>query len=295
MQGAALALAIRYHLAFVVQDLNAGKSVSDRVDFVVQCAVHRGYQSNIRNVGRRGGVQMHRAGNACVVEEIEVGQVDALHLLAVLAGFHRRDARVVGAKESSAALVAHGQGAVADTVVYFHFQRHGLAGLGQGGDVRLKGQESAAMGGDLLPVQPHRGVVGHSVKPQHAAGTLWHSKAGTVVGHAVVAAELRVRALVVIGRGHGDGLPRVVGIEAEIPHAVPDAAGSIGLRIHNKHLSIIRMLQKMRGSFPLSPAHAYTCYWAWLSTVVVRLMLPTGILYFTAGITVLGSYTLVLG
>ena len=86
-------------------------------------------------------------------------------------------------------------------------------------------------------------------------GTLWHSKAGTVVGHAVVAAELRVRALVVIGRGHGDGLPRVVGIEAEIPHAgqVPDAAGSIGLRIHNKHLSIIRMLQKMRGSFPSPP------------------------------------------
>lgn len=140
MQGAALALAIRYHLAFVVQDLNAGESVSDRVDFVVQCAIHRGCQGNIRNVSCRGGVQMHRAGNACVVEEIEVGQVDALHLLAGLAGFHRRDARVVGAKESSAALVAHGQGAVADTVVYF--QRHGLAGLGQGGDVRLKGQES---------------------------------------------------------------------------------------------------------------------------------------------------------
>ena len=103
MQGAALALAIRYHLAFVVQDLNAGESVSDRVDFVVQCAIHRGCQGNIRNVSCRGGVQMHRAGNACVVEEIEVGQVDALHLLAGLAGFHRRDARVVGAKESSAA------------------------------------------------------------------------------------------------------------------------------------------------------------------------------------------------
>ena len=142
---------------------------------------------------------------------------------------------------------------MADTVVYFHFQRHGLAGLGQGGDVRLKGQESAAVGGDFFPVQPHHGVVGHSVKPQHTAGTLWHSKAGTVVGHAVVAAELRVRALVVIGRGHGDGLPRVVGIEAEIPHAgqIPDTAGRIGLRIHKHYLSSSMQIGLTYTNFPL--------------------------------------------
>ena len=133
---------------------------------------------------------------------------------------------------------------MADAVVHFHIQRHGLTGLGQGGNVGFKGQEAAAMGSDLLPVQPHHGVVGHSIKAQHTAGTLRHRKAGAVVGHAVVAAELRVRTLVVVGRGHSNGLPRVVGIETEIPHAgqVPDAAGSIGLRIHNKHLSIILML-----------------------------------------------------
>ena len=81
---------------------------------------------------------MHRAGDARIVEEVKVRQVDALSLLARLAGLDGGNARVVGAKERRAALVADGQRAVADAVVHLDIERHGLAGLSQRGDVGLK-------------------------------------------------------------------------------------------------------------------------------------------------------------
>lgn len=129
---------------------------------------------------------------------------------------------------------------MADPVIDLDLKGHGVAGLGQRRDIGLKGQETAAMGDDLLTVEPHNGIVGHGIKPQHTARALGHGEGGAVVGHAVVAAELRVGALVVVGRRHRDGLPWLIGIETEIPHAgkIPDAADSIGLRIHSKTLSL---------------------------------------------------------
>ena len=37
------------------------------------------------------------------------------------------------------------------------------------------------MAGDLLPVQPHHGVVGHSVEAQHPARALGHGEGRAVV------------------------------------------------------------------------------------------------------------------
>ena len=142
---------------------------------------------------------------------------------------------------------------MADAVVHLDIERHGLAGLSQRGDVGLKRQEAAAVAGDLLPVQPHHGVVGHSVEAQHPARALGHGEGRAVVGHAVMAAELRVGALVVVGRRHRDGLPRLIGVEAEIPNAgqIPDAAGRIGLRIHIHYLSSSMRIGLTYTNFPL--------------------------------------------
>ena len=207
---------------------------------VVQLAVSTGHQRDVADISRRGRVQADGAGDARIVEEVEVRQVDTLHLLAGLAGLDCRDTGIVGAEEGSAALIADRQRAVADPVIDLDLKGHGVAGLGQRRDIGLKGQETAAMGDDLLTVEPHNGIVGHGIKPQHTARALGHGEGGAVVGHAVVAAELRVGALVVVGRRHRDGLPWLIGIEAEIPHAgkIPDAADSIGLRIHSKTLSL---------------------------------------------------------
>ena len=75
-------------------------------------------------------------------------------------------------------LIAHGQGAVADTVVYFHFQRHGLAGLGQGGDVRLKGQESINRKRPPSPAcgESSLAVLGYKVSPLVAMTCLYQLK-----------------------------------------------------------------------------------------------------------------------
>ena len=245
LHGARGTVGAGHNAALGVQNLHLDAALAHGVHRVAQHAGHVGGDSHIADVGRRGRVEVHRAGDAGIVEEVKVRQVDALGLLARLAGLDGGNARVVGAKERRAALVADGQRAVADAVVHLDVERHGLAGLGQRGDVGLKRQEAAAVAGDLLPVQPHHGVVGHSVKAQHPARALGHGKGRAVVRHTVVAAKLRVGALVIVGRRHRDGLPRLVGVKTEIPHAgqIPDAAGGIGLRIHIHYLSIQKIDQ----------------------------------------------------
>ena len=253
MQGALCAVSLGHSAAVCIQNRQMYAFLPFRGHAVTQCAVGIGHQRDVADVGGGGGVQAHGAGDARVVEKVEVGQVDALHLLARLAGLHGGNTRVVGAEEGGAALVADGQCAVSDAVVHLDLQRHGVAGVGQRRDVGLKGQKSAAVGHDLLPVQPHGGVVGHGIEAQHTARTLRHGKLGAVVRHTVVAAELRVGALVVVGRRHRDGLPRLIGIKTEIPHAgqIADAAGSIGLRIHKNYLSSIMRIRLTYTNFPL--------------------------------------------
>ena len=58
-----------------------------------------------------------------------------------------------------------------------------------------------------------------------------------------MAAELRVGALVVVGGRNRNGLPGLIGVETEIPHAgqIPDTAGRIGLRIHIHYLSLFAL------------------------------------------------------
>ena len=58
-----------------------------------------------------------------------------------------------------------------------------------------------------------------------------------------MAAELRVGALVIVGGRNRNGLPGLIGVEAEIPHAgqIPDTAGRIGLRIHIHYLSLFAL------------------------------------------------------
>ena len=68
-----------------------------------------------------------------------------------------------------------------------------------------------------------------------------------------MAAELRVGALVIIGGRNRNGLPRLIGVEAEIPNAgqIPDAAGRIGLRIHIHYLSSSMRIGLTYTNFPL--------------------------------------------
>ena len=253
MQGALCAVSLGHSAAIRIQNRQMYAALPFRGHAVTQRAVGIGYQRDVADVGGRGRIQTHGAGNARVVEEVEVGQVDALHLLARLAGLHGGNTRVVGAEEGGAALVADGQCAVSDAVVHLDLQRHSVAGVGQRRDVNLKGQKSAAVGRNLLPVQPHGGVVGYGVKAQHTARALRYGELGAVVRHTVVTAELRVGALVVVGGRHCDGLPRLIGIKTEIPHAgqIADAAGSIGLRIHRNYLSSIMRIWITYTNFPL--------------------------------------------
>ena len=240
LHGARGTVGAGHNAVLCVQNLHLDTALAHGVHRVAQRAGHIGGDGHIADVGRRGRVEVHRAGDARIVEEVKVRQVDALSLLARLAGLDGGNACVVGAEERRAALVADRQRAVADAVVHLDIERHGLAGLSQRGDVGLKRQEAAAVAGDLLPVQPHHGVVGHSVEAQHPARALGHGEGRAVVGHAVMAAELRVGALVVVGGRNRNGLPGLIGVEAEIPNAgqIPDAAGRIGLRIHIHYLSM---------------------------------------------------------
>ena len=237
-QGALRAVCGCDSLSLRVEHIERDLAGADGFHAVTQRAVHVRVERHAVDVGLRRRIQADGPGDAGVVEEVKVRQVDALLLLAQLAGLHRGDAGVVRAEESDAALIADRQRAVTDAVVHAHEQLKGFAALRQRGDVRFKRKEAAAVAAELAPVQPDDGVVRHGVKAQHAALPRKASGEGhprAVPAEADVAAKAAVGLLVVVGGGNGDGLPGVALAQAEIPDAAKVEDGTRGIHLWGDH------------------------------------------------------------
>ena len=258
--GASLAALSRGHGLFLrVQEFNPHFLAFPAAGFRAPAhrAVRPGHNRHVPDIGFRGGDQAHRPLQPRVVEKVKGRLVDALLQLPLFPGLHRRDPRVVGAQEGGSVLRADGQGAVVDPVVRLHRQPGALPGLQDAPQLHLKGQESAPVAGDLLSVQQNPGAVGRAVKAQanpHSLPQGGNRDLPAVFRLPHVPAEPGIRALVVVGRRHGNPLPFPVPLQPEIPDAsqVHQGPGGVVLRIKCFHAQSSVFQFHRSGSFPQS-------------------------------------------
>ena len=115
-----------------------------------------GGQRNIPDIISGGGVQLHRAGDAAVIEKVEIGVVS---LSASLGG------KKSSPQQIAAVFVSHGQGGVVDAIVHGDGEQV-FSLLQEVIDLHLKGQKTPLVFTDLLTVQVHLRHVGDGCHSQ---------------------------------------------------------------------------------------------------------------------------------
>ena len=160
-QGSLRAVGAGHLTALPVINLDSAGAGPDRLDAVPDLRIlpfHRRNQRHIRDVILRRGIQTHRPRDAAVIEEVKIRVV--LFLIRVV-----RRARH-GQAVHHVRLPADRQCSVIDDVV--HRDREQIVAIRQQvADLRLKGQEPAAMLADHLSVQIDPRVMRDRVAAEH--------------------------------------------------------------------------------------------------------------------------------
>ena len=111
---------------------------------------------------------------------------------------------------------------MADMVVRLNGQLRRFTRGKQAVQFNFEREKSAPVAADLRTVQKNTGVMRDRVETQVIPLAFQHGGNGdlpAVQADARIAAEFRIRILIVVGRRHGNRLPRHVLLQAKIPHA----------------------------------------------------------------------------
>ena len=158
----------------------------------------------------------------------------------VLLNFYEKEADKVVFTTLSGELIVTRKGMI-DPVVRLHSQFCRFTGSHQAVQFHFKGQESAPVKTDFLPVQQNPGIMCRRVKTQADPHSLPGRRQGNlpaVFRDPRPVPEPGIRALVIIGSRHRNRLPVFISLKTEIPYAaqVNHHSGRVVLRIQCAHL-----------------------------------------------------------